>query len=83
MLHYTPCPDVIRKYDSIQRNSTYPGDDHYHFAVSICGSARLYFECGDFWKHYKNVSFFSPTSRVTVPINGVQINSMFFTETQH
>ena len=53
MIKYTAHPEVLRKFDSIAKNAQRPWDDHYIFAVSICGSKQAYFECGDFWKHYK------------------------------
>ena len=81
VIKYTAHPEVIRKFDSIQRNAKRPWDDHFQFAVSLCGSNQAYFACGDFWKHYKGVEFFSTTKRTEVPVNGVLISAEYFTET--
>ena len=81
MIKYTAHPGVIRKYESIRKNSKRYWDDHFLFAVSICGSNQAYFACGDFWKHYKGLEFYSETKRKQVPVNGVLISVDYFTET--
>lgn len=78
---YTAHPDILRKYASIDQNANRPWDDHFHFAVSICGSVEAYFGCGDFWKHYPGIKFFSAEKRKAVPVNGVLISVDYFTET--
>jgi hypothetical protein len=81
MIKYTAHPEILRKFDSIQRNAKRPWDDHFLFAVSICGSNQAYFACGDFWKHYKGLEFFSVEPRREVPVNGVLIPVDYFTKT--
>ena len=81
MIKYTAHPEVLRKFDSIAKNAKRPWDDHYIFAVSICGSKQAYFECGDFWKHYNGIEFFSVEKRKEVPVNGIMIPVDYFTET--
>jgi len=81
MIKYTAHPEVLQKFDSIQRNAKKPWDDHYIFAVSICGSKQAYFECGDFWKHYRDIEFFSVEKRKQVPVNGIMVSVDYFTET--
>ena len=78
MIKYTAHPEVLRKLDSIQRNAKRPWDDRYIFAVRICGSKQAYFECGDFWKHYKGLEFFSVERLKEVPVNGVLIPVEYF-----
>jgi|688.fasta_scaffold2826387_1 hypothetical protein len=81
MIKYTAHPEVIRKYESIRRNSKKPWDDHFQYATEICGSSRAYFACGDFWKHYFALDFFATVKRKEVPVNGVLISVDYFTET--
>ena len=83
MIKYTAHPDIIRKYESIQCNAKRPWDDHFQFAVSLCGSNQAYFACGDFWKHYLALEFFSPTKLKEVPVNGVLISVDYFTFTEN
>ena len=80
MNKYTADPEILRKFNSIQRNAKKPWDDHYLFAVSICGSSQAYFECGDFWKHYKGLEFFSVEKCKEVPVNGIMVSVDYFTE---
>jgi len=82
MFKYTAHPEVIRKYKSIRQNSKKPWDDQFFFAVEICGSSKAYFACGDFWKHYKTMEFYSVEKRTEVPVNGVLIPVHYFTETK-
>jgi hypothetical protein len=81
MIKYTAHPEVLRKYESVRNNSRQYWDDHFLFAVAICGSERAYFGCGDFWKHYTGLEFYSETKRKQVPVNGVLISVDYFTET--
>lgn len=81
MIKYSAHPEVIRKYESIRRNSKRPWDDHFLFAVEICGSNRAHFECGDFWKNYFALDFFATVKRKEVPVNGVLISVDYFKET--
>jgi len=81
MIKYSAHPEVIRKYESIRRNSKKPWDDHFLFAVEICGSNRAYFECGDFWKHYFALDFLATVKRKEVPVNGILISVDYFKET--
>jgi hypothetical protein len=81
MLKYTSHPDIIREYNAISKHSSKRWDDHYNFAVSICGSTRAYFDCGDFWRHYLAVEYYS-TKRNEVPVNGVLIPVHYFKETR-
>lgn len=80
MFKYTAHPDVLRKYDSISKNSKRPWDDHYFQAVGMVGTAAAYFACGDFWRHYRNMEFYSPTRRKEIPLNGVLVSVDWFTE---
>ena len=82
MFNYTPHPDILRKYDSIRRNAKRPWDDHFELACSITGSYTAYFQCGDFWKHYKGVNYYSVTKLKEVPVNGTLISSYYFIETK-
>lgn len=82
MFKYTADPAVLRKYNSIEKNSRRPWDDHFYYAVQIAGSAEAYFATGAFWRHYRNIEFYSPERRKTVPLNGVLIPVDWFTETQ-
>ena len=81
MIKYTAHPEVIRKYKSIRKNSKKPWDDQFIYAVEICGSNQAYFACGDFWKHYKGMAFYSTEPRREVPVNGVLIPVDYFTKT--
>ena len=81
MIKYSAHPDVIRKYESIRRNSKQYWDDHFLLAVEICGSSRDYFACGDFWKNYFALDFFATVKRKEVPVNGVLISVDYFKET--
>ena len=81
MNKYTADPEILRKFDSIQRNAKKPWDDNYLFAVRICGSHQAYFACGDFWKHYRALEFFSVEKCKEVPVNGVLIPVDYFIET--
>lgn len=82
MFKYTPHPEVIRKYDSIRKNSKQPCNDQFILGCSIVGSTSGYFECGDFWKHYKGLQFYSTTQLREVPVNGVLISYKHFIETK-
>jgi hypothetical protein len=81
MFKYTAHPDILHKYDSVRKNSKRPWDDHFFLAVSICGTSSAYFQVGDFWKHYKSMTFFSPTALKQVPVNGTLISVDYFTQT--
>jgi len=81
MYKYTANPEVLRKYDNIEKRSKRPWDDHYFLALSIVGSASAYFACGDFWRHYRAMDFYSHAKRKTVPLNGVLVSVEWFTET--
>ena len=81
MIKYSAHPDVIRKYESIQHNAKRPCNDVFQYAVEICGSNQAYFACGDFWKHYTTMEFFSADKRKEVPVNGVLISVDYFQET--
>ena len=81
MIKYTAHPEILCQFDSIQRSAKRPWDDQYIFAVRICGSKQAYFECGDFWKHYNGIEFFSVEKRKEVPVNGIMIPVDYFTET--
>lgn len=81
MIKYTAHPDVMHKYNSINKNSKRPWDDHYFLAKSIAGSSAAYFTIGDFWRHYENLEFYSLERRKEVPLNGVLISADWFTET--
>jgi len=80
MIKYTAHPEVIRKYDSILRNSKKPWNDQFTYATEICGSSKAYFACGDFWKHYLTMEFYSPVERKEVPVNGVLISVDYFAQ---
>jgi hypothetical protein len=82
MFKYTARPDVLHKYNSIEKNSNRPWDDHFYYAVHITGSTSAYFACGDFWRHYQNIQFYSKERLKAVPLNGVLISVDWFTETQ-
>jgi len=82
MFKYTAHPDVLHKYSSIKKNSKRYWDDHFFYAVHITGSSSSYFACGDFWRHYKAVSFYSKKRLKAVPINGVLIDAQWFQETK-
>ena len=82
MFKYTAHPDVLRKYDSISKNSKRPWDDHFFLAKSITKTSEAYFACGDFWRNYKNCQFFSKTKVKQVPVNGVLISVDWFTESK-
>lgn len=82
MFKYTAHPEILRKYTSIGKNASRPWDDHYHFAVSILGNPSAFFACGDFWRHYKAMEFYSQERRKEVPLNGVLIPVQFFQETK-
>lgn len=80
MFKYTAHPDVLHRYEVISRNSVRPWDDHYHFAEHIVGGSAAYFSCGDFWRHYKAIEFYSQDRLVNVPINGILIPAKWFKE---
>ena len=82
MFKYTAHPEILRKYASIQKNSKRPWDDHYYFAVSITGTSSAYFACGDFWRNYKALEFYSPTVRREVPLNSMLLPAMYFLDTE-
>lgn len=82
MFKYTAHPDVLHKYNSIDKNSKRPWDDHFFLAKGIAGSSAAYFACGDFWRHYKAMAFYSPEKVKQVPLNGVLISVDWFTETK-
>lgn len=82
MYKYTAHKSVLNKYASIKKNSKRPWDDHYFLASRICGTAGAYFACGNFWRNYFNICFYSKTKRNTVPVNGVLIPVEWFTEEQ-
>lgn len=82
MYKYTANKDVLKKCVSIEKNSKRPWDDLFFFALDICGGARAYFACGNFWNNYNNTCFYSPKKRETVPVNGVLIPVEWFTETK-
>lgn len=82
MFKYTAHPNILHKYDSINRNSKKPWDDHFWLAISITGSTSDYFQCGHFWKHYSNIEFYSITQRKEIPLNGVLISVDYFIETK-
>ena len=82
MYKYTAHPDVLRKYESIERNSKRPWDDHFFQAVGIAGTAAAYFACGNFWRNYRNIEFYSSEKRKEIPLNGVLISVDWFTETK-
>ena len=81
MYKYTANPEVLRKYDNIEKRSKCPWDDHYFLALDIVGTTSAYFACGDFWRHYHAMEFYSPVKRKTVPLNGVLVSVEWFTET--
>ena len=81
MIKYTAHPEILRKYERVRKTSRQYWNDHFQFAVEICGSSQAYFACGDFWKHYKGTKFYSVEPRREVPVNGVLISVDYFTET--
>ena len=81
MFKYTPHPDILRKYDNIQNNGKRPAHEHCRLAMGIC-SIQVYFQVGDFWKHYKGVNHYSETKLKMVPVNGALISSEYFMETK-
>lgn len=82
MYKYTAHPDILNKYDRINKNSKCPWEDHYFQALGIAGTPANYFACGDFWRHYKAMQFYSPVKRTHVPVNGVLISTEWFIETK-
>lgn len=82
MYKYTAHPDVLHKYVSIKQNSKRAWDDHFYYAVHITGSTDTYFACGNFWRHYQGIQFYSKNRVKAVPINGVLISAEWFVETK-
>lgn len=82
MYKYTASPSVLHKYDSIKRNSKRYWDDHFFLAKHICGSSDAYFACGNFWRNYKSIQFYSEKRVKHVPVNGVYISVEWFLETE-
>lgn len=81
MFKYTANTDIVQKFDQISKNSINLSDEYY-LALSITGTARAYFSCGDFWTNYLACNFYSKTMRKEIPINGTLISVKWFTETK-
>lgn len=82
MFKYVASKEVLKKYDSILKNSKHPYDAHYFLAISIVGTSAAYFQCGNFWKNYKSIVVYSPKKLTKVPLNGILISTEWFEETQ-
>lgn len=82
MYKYTAHPEILRKFNSIEKNSKKPWDDRFFLAIEITGSSQNYFACGGFWKNYKAYEFYSIMRRAQVPLNGVLIPEKWFTITE-
>ena len=80
MFKYTAHPEVLRRLRNIDRRSKKSWDDRYMLALSITKTARAYFACGDFWRHYQACDFYSVARRTEVPVNGVLLPVEFFVE---
>ena len=82
MFKYTASPEVLRKYWSIEKHSSKPWNDRYYLALHITETAQAYFACGNFWRHYQTLEFYSPVKRKHIPVNGVLIDAAWFVETK-
>lgn len=80
MYKYIAQKELIKKYHSITKNSKKPWDDHFFLALEICKTASVYFQVGDFWKHYKSIQFYSVKPLRQVPLNGTLIDVKWFSE---
>lgn len=80
MFKYTACPNVLTVRDRLIKNSKRPWDAEYFYALEITGSPSAYFLCGNFWRNYENLEFYSKNKLKEVPVNGVLIPVNWFHE---